>query len=205
MYKPFFLRLIRFTCASVFGIYVMAELLFARPVFADIYMYIDENGVMHFTNAPTSSNYQPYLLDRIINRPRRPKIDTSRFDAYINEAAAFHGLDFCLIKAVIHAESAFDHRAVSKKGAMGLMQIMPMNLNAFHVYDPFDPRQNIMGGAHYLKRLMERFDDELILALAAYNAGPRMVETYQGIPPFPETQTYIKRVIRYMQQYQTRF
>lgn len=183
------------------GLCMVAGLLLARPVVAEIYVYVDKDGVMHFTNASTSSDYQPYFSDLPKQRP--PKMDTSRFDAYIDEAATFHGLDFCLIKAVIHAESGFDPKAVSRKGALGLMQIMPKNLDAFHVYDPFDPRQNIMGGARYLKRLLERFDDELSLALAAYNAGPGMVDVHQGVPPFRETQMYIKKVMKFMEIYRT--
>lgn len=163
----------------------------------EIYMYVDKKGVMRFTNTPSSHEYQPY--DSSMLRKRR--MDPNRFDTLITEAAILHGLDFGLIKAVIHAESAFDNRAISRKGALGLMQIMPQNLNAFKVYDPFDPRQNIMGGSFYLKALLEKYDGELTLALAAYNAGPTMVEIYKGIPPFPETQTYVKKVIRYMQRY----
>ncbi len=177
-------------------------LLLAAPAAADIYMYVDRDGVMHFTNAPTSSDYKVYVKERPRRRGRT--IDDSRFDRYIDEAATLHGLDFPLLKAVIRAESAFDPKAVSKKGAMGLMQIMPENLEAFRVFDPFDPWQNIMGGARYLKSLIQRFDGKLPLALAAYNAGPRMVDSHRGIPPFPETQDYVKRVLKFLQLYKQR-
>ena len=171
----------------------------ALPAAADIYMYIDSQGVMHFTNVPTSSNYQLYIKDR----PKRQgsKMDANRFDRYIDEAASLHGVDFPLLKAVIRAESAFDPKAVSKKGALGLMQIMPANLEAFRVYDPFDPWQNIMGGARYLKALLKRFDGQVPLALAAYNAGPRAVDTHRGIPPISETKAYVKKVMKFFYLY----
>ena len=175
-------------------------LLLSQPAAAsDIYMYIDSQGVMHFTNVPTSSDYKIYIK----GRPQRKgnRMDADRFDRYIDEAAGLHGVDFPLIKAVIRAESAFDPKAVSKKGALGLMQIMPENLKAFKVHDPFDPWQNIMGGARYLKALIQRFNGQVPLALAAYNAGPRAVDTHRGIPPIPETEEYVKRVMKYFYLY----
>ena len=173
--------------------------LLATPANADIYMYIDSNGVMHFTNAPTSSDYHVYVRERPERRGRG--MDTNRFDRYIDEAATLHGVDFPLVKAVIRAESAFDPKAVSKKGALGLMQIMPQNLEAFRVHDPFDPWQNIMGGTRYLKVLIKRFGGQVPLALAAYNAGPRTVDTHRGIPPIAETQAYVERVMKFFYLY----
>lgn len=173
--------------------------LLASPALADIYMYIDSQGVMHFTNAPTSSDYRIYIKER--PKRRGGGMDANRFDRYIDEAAGLHGLDSPLIKAVIRAESAFNPKAVSKKGALGLMQIMPGNLKAFQVHDPFDPWQNIMGGARYLKALIKRFDGQVPLALAAYNAGPSLVDLYRGIPPIPETEEYVKRVMKYFYLY----
>ena len=173
--------------------------LLATPANADIYMYIDSNGVMHFTNAPTSSDYHVYVRERPERRGRG--VDTNRFDRYIDEAATLHGVDFPLVKAVIRAESAFDPKAVSRKGALGLMQIMPQNLEAFRVHDPFDPWQNIMGGTRYLKVLLKRFGGQVPLALAAYNAGPRTVDTHRGIPPIAETQAYVERVMKFFYLY----
>jgi soluble lytic murein transglycosylase-like protein len=178
---------------------VALTVLLALPAAADIYMYIDSQGVMHFTNVPTSTDYQVYIKER--PKRRGGGIDTHRFDRYIDEAAALHGVDFPLIKAVIRAESAFDPKAVSKKGALGLMQIMPENLKAFQVHDPFDPWQNIMGGARYLKSLIKRFKGQVPLALAAYNAGPQTVDIHHGIPPIPETETYVKRVMTFFYLY----
>ncbi len=166
---------------------------------ADIYMRKDSSGVLHFTNAPTTGNYQLYIKGR--SAERKTRVDTDRFDSYIDEAAAVHGVAFPLVKAVIRAESAFNPEAVSHKGALGLMQIMPFNLDAFRVYDPFDPWQNIMGGTRYLKSLIQRFNGQVPLALAAYNAGPQAVDAYHGIPPFQETETYVKRVMTFFDLY----
>jgi soluble lytic murein transglycosylase-like protein len=181
------------------GCIVVLVALLALPAAADIYMYIDSNGVMHFTNVPTSTDYQVYIKER--PKRRGGGIDANRFDRYIDEAATLNDVAFPLLKAVIRAESAFDPKAVSKKGALGLMQIMPENLEAFRVHDPFDPWQNIMGGARYLKVLIQRFNGQVPLALAAYNAGPRMVDTHRGIPPIPETEEYVKRVMKFFYLY----
>lgn len=181
------------------GCIVVLVALLALPAAADIYMYIDSNGIMHFTNVPTSTDYQVYIKER--PKRRGDGIDANRFDRYIDEAATLNDVAFPLLKAVIRAESAFDPKAVSKKGALGLMQLMPENLKAFRVHDPFDPWQNIMGGARYLKFLIQRFDGQLPLALAAYNAGPRMVDTHRGIPPIPETEEYVKRVMKFFYLY----
>jgi soluble lytic murein transglycosylase len=190
---------IRFKQLQRVAVLCIALLFSAMPAAADIYMYIDSNGVMHFTNVPTSSDYQVYIKER----PKRKgaRMDANRFDRYIDEAASLHGVDFPLLKAVIRAESAFDPKAVSKKGALGLMQIMPQNLDAFRVYDPFDPWQNIMGGTRYLKSLIQRFNGQVPLALAAYNAGPRAVDTHRGIPPIPETEEYVRRVMKFFHLY----
>jgi len=164
-------------------------------VMADIYRYIDQKGVMHFTNVPTSGKYKIYLHEG--RRHVSPTASPAHYDPIIDEAAQRHGLSRALIKAVIKAESNFNPEAVSKKGALGLMQIMPQNLQPLDVSDPFNPRQNIMGGSRYLREMLERFNKNLQLALAAYNAGPGAVEQYRSIPPFPETRDYIHKVMSY--------
>ena len=165
------------------------------PVYADIYMYIDTEGVLHFTNTPTSSKYKIYIKEK--SRRSSNTHSTDKYDRLIEEASKRHGVLFPLIKAVIKAESDFDPRAVSKAGALGLMQIMPQNVNTLKISDPFNPLENIMGGTRYFKQLIDKYEGKLQLALAAYNAGPNMVDYYNGIPPIKETENYVKRVMKY--------
>jgi soluble lytic murein transglycosylase-like protein len=116
------------------------------------------------------------------------------FDALIEEAAAAHGLSAHLVRAVIEAESAFDPRAESPAGALGLMQLMPATAACLGVKDPLDPRQNVFGGVKYLSQLLGRYDGNVALTLAGYNAGPRRVARYRGIPPYGETRAYVTRI-----------
>ena len=164
---------------------------------ADIYMYIDENGVMHFSNAPTSNEheYKVYIKER--TSVSRNFYATNKYDHFITDAAKQTGVDSRLLKAMIKAESDFDPRAVSRKGAMGLMQIMPENFKMLDLKNPFDPWQNIRAGAQYFQKLYERFNGKLALSLAAYNAGPTAVDRYKRIPPYQETEEYVRRVLRY--------
>ena len=182
----------------IVGMLIAVLFLFvAVPVVqADIYLFIDSQGVLHFTNAPTSSQYTLYIKER-----PKPATATKKYDGIIQEASNTFGLSFSLLKAMIKVESDFDSRAVSKKGALGLMQIMPQNLQAFNIREPYDPKDNIMGGARYFKSLIERFEGKLPLALAAYNAGPTIVDKYRDIPPFKETQDYVKKVMKYFYLY----
>jgi soluble lytic murein transglycosylase-like protein len=167
----------------------------AFPVYADIYLYIDSGGVLHFTNVPTSPKYKIYIREK----PSRSmnSVDTNRYDDLIAEASEKHGVSFSLLKALIKIESDFNPRAISSAGAKGLMQIMPENIRALNIKNPFDPWENIMGGARYLKQLINRFDGELPMALAAYNAGPNMVDRYKRIPPFEETENFVEKVMKY--------
>jgi soluble lytic murein transglycosylase len=179
--------------------FLLVIILSGQNVGADIYMYIDSDGVLHFTNRPTSSNYKVFLKEK----PRRPKpqLDSHDFDALIQHAADRYGVSFSLIKAIIRAESGFNPKAVSHKGAMGLMQIMPGNFKALNLKEPFDPEQNIMAGVRYMARLLDRFKGKVPLALAAYNAGPDRVEAYQDIPPIQETEEYVKKVMKFYYAY----
>ena len=122
------------------------------------------------------------------------------YDDLIIEAARTYDLDPRLIRSVVQVESAFNPMAVSPAGAKGLMQLRPILARELRVHDPFDPRQNIMGGARYLRRLLDMHEGDLRLALASYNAGPRNVTRYGGVPPFQETQKYIKRIIDLLEQ-----
>jgi soluble lytic murein transglycosylase len=165
---------------------------FVSSVHADIYMYIDANGVMHFTNAPTSNQheYKVYLKERI--SVSNGFHATDKYDKLISNASKEFNVDSRLLKAMIKAESDFDPRAISRKGAMGLMQIMPENFKMLNIENPFDPWQNIRAGAQYFKKLYKRFNGKLALSLAAYNAGPTAVDRYKNIPPYQETEEYVR-------------
>lgn len=127
--------------------------------------------------------------------PAPPPAPTGPYSDLINTAAQKHGVDPKVIARVIHVESNFNPRAISPKRAQGLMQLMPQTAALYSVANVFDPAQNIDAGTHYLKDLLDRYHGDLRLALAAYNAGPDTIERYRGIPPFPETQDYVRRVI----------
>jgi len=166
---------------------------------ADIYAYKDANGVWHFTNIKTDRPYRLFMR----TYQKKPKEFIKKYDGIIRQASERFRMDPNLVKAVIRAESAFDHKAVSRKGAQGLMQLMPDTADKMDVNNPFNPEENIFGGTRYLGMLMDRFKNNTRLALAAYNAGPESVEAYRGVPPFPETRTFVKRVMQYYEEYRT--
>ncbi|UCG08054.1 MAG: lytic transglycosylase domain-containing protein [Desulfobacterales bacterium] len=189
---------------KILKIFVIFSIIGVFPpigAFADIYRYIDENGVMHFTNAPTSSSREYKLFLRERKSPEPSWFYNEKYDDLISEASKRYGISFSLLKAIIKAESDFDPQAVSKKGAMGLMQIMPQNFKLLGLNDPFDPTQNIDAGARYFKQLYDRFGGKLALSLAAYNAGPTVVDRYKTIPPYEETEEYVRRVLKYYYNY----
>ena len=168
------------------------------PLHADIYMYVDQSGVVHFTNAPTTSDedYRLYIKEKKVfsSQVYSPK----SFDNQIRKASEMYGVSYPLLKAIIKAESDFNPRAVSKKGALGLMQLMPENIRAMNINDPFDPMENILGGTRYFREMLDRFDGQLPLSLAAYNAGPTAVERYnKSVPPYKETEAYVERVLKF--------
>ncbi|MBW1942930.1 MAG: lytic transglycosylase domain-containing protein [Deltaproteobacteria bacterium] len=172
-------------------------LLLPGVALGDIYAYKDANGVWHFTNIQTDRPYRLFMR----TYKKRPNEFIKKYDGIIQQAAKRFKLDPLFVKAVIKAESAFDYRAVSNKGAKGLMQLMPETANQMQVNNPFNPEENIIGGTRYLGILMERYKNNKSLALAAYNAGPETVDTYKGVPPYPETRTFIQRVMGYYGDY----
>ena len=169
----------------------------AKPALADIYRYVDEDGVIHFSNVPTHYRFRLYISET--NLDYRAYFD--RYDRIITRAARKHGVDNTLVKAVIRAESDFDRNAVSKKGAQGLMQLMPETAKDLAVKDSFDPHENINAGVRYLKRQLNNFQNNVPLALAAYNAGENAVRRYGRIPPYQETRTFVDRVLRYWDEF----
>lgn len=182
------------------GIYTFLYIMLAvaKPLYADIYVYVDSDGVLHFTNVPTSSKSYDYKV-YIKENPKKPleSYNEDLYDHVISEASNTHGVPFSLLKALIKTESDFNPWAVSSAGARGLMQLMPENIKTLKIKNPFDPRENIMGGTRFLKQLINRFNGKLPLALAAYNAGPGVVEKYQRVPPFQETENFVEQVMKY--------
>lgn len=183
----------------VTAVFVVLTFFVIPSLQADIYVYRDNQGVLHFSNVPTSLGYTNYMNESSLDSISASQ-DAS-YDDLIAEAANKNKLSFHLLKALIHVESYFNPYAISKKGALGLMQIMPENLATLNIEHPFDPRENVMGGASYLKNMMKRFDGKLELALAAYNAGPSAVEKYSAIPPYRETREYVQKVISLYNRY----
>jgi hypothetical protein len=170
---------------------------------ADVYVYRDNRGIVHFTNVPTKPVYRPFLLlQRYMGRLRGK--ESVKFDQLIAAACRRYGVEFALVKAVIKAESAFDPSALSPAGARGLMQLMPATAAQHGISDVHNPQSNIEGGVRHLRLLLNRFRGDLSLALAAYNAGPEAVDRYNGIPPYAETQTYVQRVLQYRESYRRR-
>ncbi|MBI5875404.1 MAG: lytic transglycosylase domain-containing protein [Deltaproteobacteria bacterium] len=170
-----------------------------RNAVADIYAYTDEKGVMHFSNAPTSPKYRLKMKEFHFDYKR---LSSGAYDRLINDACVKHGVDPLLVKAIIKTESDFDPQSVSVKGARGLMQLMPETANDMGVADIDNPQNNIDGGVKYLKRLMGIFKSDLKLVVAAYNAGENAVIKYKSIPPFKETRENVKKVFKYLKDYE---
>lgn len=184
--------------------------LLSAPGAADVYQTVDADGVISLTNRPAKG---AKVVSRLPDSkkpsiPVRMPSDTSkerftRYDEHIRQAAALYQIPEELVRAVIKVESDFDPRAVSPANARGLMQLIPATADRMLVTDVFDPRQNIFGGVRYLRILANLFNGDLTLTLAGYNAGEGAVMRYGGIPPYAETQEYVKRVLFYYRHYRS--
>jgi len=192
----------------------------ATPAYADIYRCKRSDGTLHYTNireqgrrcelvvrgskksSPSASTHKKGSATTTSGGSRsKDPARYSRYDGLIDEAARLYQLPESFIRAVMRVESDFNPTVVSRAGAMGLMQLMPMTARSMGVSDPFDVRQNIHGGARYLRILANRFRGDLVLTVAAYNAGEGAVEKYNGIPPYKETQRYVRRVLKHYYAY----
>ena len=174
---------------------------YSMPAQADIYKFVSKDGVIHLTDKPASKKYvriirTPAIITTVkINQRAHTFGHRHKFSSLVNSTAQKYSLDPKLLHAVIQTESAYNHTAVSSKGAVGLMQLMPQTAIRFGVNNRADPEQNITGGARYLKYLLKLFEPNLKLAIAAYNAGENAVLKYGNIPPYPETHQYVDRVL----------
>ncbi len=187
------------------GSLLLIQGLLSDPLFAatqaEIYRRVDRNGVISFTNVPTNDTFIKVDVGTLRLRARLPLRD---LEGTIAHHSRQQQLDPALISAIIKAESDFDPDAVSRAGAIGLMQLMPQTAVRLEVRDPFNPEENIAGGTRYLRYLLNRFHGNLPLALAAYNAGATRVEQYNTLPPIHETRRYVKKVLRFYRQYDER-
>ena len=200
-------------------LYLFAALIlasFSALSWADLYGYVDENGRAHFSTKQLDDRYK--LFQRSVAKPndttktvvavatKLPKISEKKLNLYnkqIQKVAKKYQIDPALVHAVILAESQYNPDAVSRRGASGLMQLMPDTVERYKVSDVFDPKQNIRAGAQYLRDLLKLFDNDLELTIAAYNAGEgAVIKSGWRIPPYPETVAYVPKVLSYYRQYQ---
>lgn len=178
---------------------------FSGPALADMYSFVDENGVTHVTNVPSDKRYKLWFRSETGGRATVKKGPRSaRYDTLIADIAAAHDLDRALLHAIVSVESGYNARAVSRKGAIGLMQLMPETASRYGVKDLFDPAQNLKAGAAYLRDLLRLFKSDVRLAIAAYNAGEGAILKYGNqVPPYPETVAYLPKVLDLYERYRT--
>ena len=179
------------------GIFILFISASGAVSYADIYKYTDENGTSYFTNTPQDNVYRKTTTvgRKAISRPESKTQSNKYYDQIIESKSLKYNIRPSLINAVITVESDWDPEAISKKGAIGLMQLMPSTAKDMQIENPFDPEENIEGGTRYLRYLLNRFNEDINLALAAYNAGPGLVERFGGIPSISETKNFVKKVI----------
>lgn len=166
----------------------------SAPVQADIYSYIDSNNVIHFTNVPTNRKYK--LIFREYGSFDHTRMSPAKLQVKVERIADKYGVDPVLIMAMIKVESDFMPRALSSAGAVGLMQLLPSTFKYMNLSDLYTPKDNIEAGVRYFKYLFNLFQGNYVKAIAAYNAGEKAVIKYNGIPPYPETQWYVSKVLK---------
>jgi len=188
-------------------VFILSVLLWPLSAGADIFRYVDGDGVVHFSNVPPAGKYELYLREgrATASVPRSAGYNGEGWIAdYVNRYCRANNLSPALVHAIIKAESDGQRKAVSRKGAKGVMQLMPFTSKRLNVADPFDPIENIEGGVKYIKELLAAFDGNVANAVAAYNAGPAAVKKYGGVPPYQETRVYVRRVLNLYRQYSVR-
>jgi soluble lytic murein transglycosylase-like protein len=188
-------------------VFILSVVLSPLSARADIYRFVDGEGVVHFSNSPPDGKYQLYLREgpRASSPRRSAGYNGDGWMAdYVNRYCRANHLSPALVHAIIKAESDGQRKAVSRKGAKGVMQLMPFTSKRLNVNDPFDPIENIEGGVKYIKELLATFDGNIANAVAAYNAGPAAVKKYGGVPPYQETRVYVQRVLNLYRQYSAR-
>lgn len=171
----------------------LAVFFFCLPAHADIFVKRNSDGTLVFSNCPTGETWDVYYREK----PRHVQAARKRahFEKLISDIAMHQGLDPHVIKSIVQVESGYNPSALSSKGAIGLMQLMPETASAMGVSNPWDPTQNITAGIKYFSALLSRYKGDLMKALAAYNAGPTAVDVYGGIPPYQETEEYVRSVL----------
>lgn len=179
------------SCAGLIAIFFLSN------AEADIFRFRDKEGVWHFSNTRSDARYRLYIRTRGIGGKQYLK----KYEDVIRKAAEQFGIEVNLIKAIIKAESSFDPDAISESGAQGLMQLMPDTANDMEVGDPFDPEENIFGGTRYLSLLLQRFNHDKRLAIAAYNVGATTVTKHDAVPPIPQTRRFVEKVMKYYRQF----
>lgn len=199
--------------ALALALAVLSSISLTPSAEAQIYEHINRNGVVEFSHQPRGRGWSlvafPARTARRYSAPPRTMATTraagsaraSSFERVLREAARLYQLPVAFLRAVMHVESHFDPRVVSVDGAMGLMQLMPFTARRMGVLDPYDPKQNILGGARFLRILANQWQGDLVLTIASYNAGPGAVAKHGGIPPYRETQRYVRRVLGFYEAY----
>ncbi|MBI5904329.1 MAG: lytic transglycosylase domain-containing protein [Deltaproteobacteria bacterium] len=184
--------------------FILSLLLWPVSAGADIFRFVDDEGVIHFSNTQADERFELYLREGVkAQAPRKPAglPEEDWMANYVDRYARSHNLSPALVHAIIKAESNGQRKAVSRKGAKGVMQLMPFTSKRLNVSDPFDPIENIEGGVRYIKELLATFEGDITNTVAAYNAGPAAVKKYGGIPPYQETRLYVRRVLDLYRQY----